>query len=91
MTDDEIRELFLANGFTIKEGQTDLKPYVYQAARALLSKAASAQATPTVEELAAVLREGALVTRSDAWTLAERVHEALAHPQQAKLPKGAEK
>lgn len=31
-----IREIFLANGFTIKEGQTDLKPYVYQAAYALL-------------------------------------------------------
>lgn len=31
-----IRQIFLANGFTIKEGQTDLKPYVYQAAYALL-------------------------------------------------------
>ena len=34
--DARIREIFLANGFTIKEGQTDLKPYVYQAAHALL-------------------------------------------------------
>jgi hypothetical protein len=33
---DRIREIFLANGFTIKEGQTDLKPYVYEAAYALL-------------------------------------------------------
>ena len=38
-SDDEIRAVFLANGFTIKDGQTDLKPYVYQAARALLSAA----------------------------------------------------
>ena len=37
LTDAQIREVFLANGFTIKDGQTDLKPYVYQAARALLS------------------------------------------------------
>lgn len=33
---DRIREIFIANGFTIKEGQTDLKPYVYEAAYALL-------------------------------------------------------
>jgi hypothetical protein len=37
VTDAQIREVFIANGFTIKDGQTDLKPYVYQAARALLS------------------------------------------------------
>jgi hypothetical protein len=37
MTDEQIREIFLANGFTIKEGLTDLKPYVYQAAHALLA------------------------------------------------------
>lgn len=32
----QIRDIFLANGFTIKSGEVDLKPYVYQAARALL-------------------------------------------------------
>ena len=32
-----IRAVFLRNGFTIKEGQTDLKPYVYAAAEELLS------------------------------------------------------
>ena len=37
LTDDQIRDVFLANGFTIKDGQTDLKPYVYAAARALLA------------------------------------------------------
>lgn len=32
-----IRAVFLRNGFTVKEGQTDLKPYVYAAAEELLS------------------------------------------------------
>lgn len=35
----EIRMIFLANGFTVKEGETDLKPYVYQAANALIDAA----------------------------------------------------
>lgn len=43
VSDDLIREVFLANGFTIKEGQSDLKPYVYAAARALLAKATAEQ------------------------------------------------
>jgi hypothetical protein len=38
MNDADIREVFLANGFTIKPGCDDLKPYVYAAARALLAK-----------------------------------------------------
>jgi hypothetical protein len=33
----KIREVLLANGYTIKEGQTDLKDYVYVAAEALLA------------------------------------------------------
>lgn len=33
---DQIREVFMAHGFTVKEGQTDLKQYVYDAAYALL-------------------------------------------------------
>ena len=37
LTEDEIRSIFLANGFTIKDGLSDLKPYVYQAARAILA------------------------------------------------------
>ncbi len=41
--DDDIRRIFLANGFTVKEGQTDLKPYVFQAARALLALATKGQ------------------------------------------------
>ena len=39
MTDDQIREIFLSNGFTIKAGETDLKPYMYAAARELLAAA----------------------------------------------------
>lgn len=33
-----ILETFLRNGFTIKPGEKDLKPYVYRAARALIAK-----------------------------------------------------
>ena len=36
MSRDQIREVFMAHGFTVKEGQTDLKQYVYDAAYALL-------------------------------------------------------
>lgn len=32
-----IQAVFIANGFTIKEGQTDLKEYVYKAAEELLA------------------------------------------------------
>lgn len=35
---DRIREIFLAHGFTVKEGCDDLKPYVYEAAEALLAE-----------------------------------------------------
>lgn len=33
---DEVREIFTHHGFTVKEGQTDLKPYVYEAADNLI-------------------------------------------------------
>jgi len=33
---EEVRRIFLANGFTVKEGQSDLKAYVYDAAKALM-------------------------------------------------------
>lgn len=35
LTNDEIRSVFMAHGFTVKQGLDDLKPYVYDAARAL--------------------------------------------------------
>lgn len=36
----QIREVFMAHGFSVKEGQADLKQYVYDAAYALLTLAA---------------------------------------------------
>lgn len=36
VTKEEIAKLMLGHGFTIKEGQTDLKPYVYDAAYAIV-------------------------------------------------------
>ena len=46
---DAIRRIFIAHGFTIKEGQTDLKPYVYQAAEALLRELLPAVAATAPE------------------------------------------
>ena len=48
---DRIREIFMAHGFTVKEGQTDLKQYVYDAADALL-RAARAPADSVLEDAA---------------------------------------
>jgi len=42
MDKNTIRSIFMQHGFTIKEGRTDLKPYVYEAAEALLSAARAA-------------------------------------------------
>ena len=48
MNRDKIREIFLKNGFTVKEGQTDLKEYVYQAAEELLAEAVAEATTRQV-------------------------------------------
>lgn len=40
----QIREIFMRNGFTVKDGQTDLKDYVYDAAEELVLAAIAAQA-----------------------------------------------
>lgn len=49
ITDDHIREIFLANGFKLNgegaNGKPDLRPYVYQAGRALVDAAIRALAT----------------------------------------------
>jgi hypothetical protein len=37
MNDEQIKAVLLAHGFTVKPGNNDLKPYVYEAARALLA------------------------------------------------------
>jgi hypothetical protein len=44
LSDDDIRAVFLAHGFTIKPGCDDLKPYVYEAARAAIDLYASCAA-----------------------------------------------
>lgn len=46
VTRDEIREIFLRNGFTIKDGNTDLKEYVYAAAYELLARYAPPKENP---------------------------------------------
>ena len=63
---DRIREIFMAHGFTVKEGQTDLKQYVYDAAEALL-RAARAQADSVQEDAACWqwLAEYLVGTRTD--------------------------
>jgi hypothetical protein len=55
VTDADIRKVFLKNGFTIKEGQADLKPYVYVAAYELLSLAYFLAPAVTEAEQASVL------------------------------------
>ena len=52
---DVIRAVFIENGFTVKEGQTDLKPYVYAAAEALLALAAPTPAAQADSQPAPVL------------------------------------
>jgi len=51
-----IRAIFLQHGFTIKEGQTDLKPYVYEAADALIAQARAAQSGLNADEMARLRR-----------------------------------
>jgi hypothetical protein len=41
LTDERIKAIFLAHGFTIKEGLSDLKPYVYAAAHAVAREVAA--------------------------------------------------
>lgn len=61
-TREQIRDVFLANGFTVKEGQTDLKPYVYAAAEALLALAAApTPAAPADSTDMMTPREAALI------------------------------
>jgi hypothetical protein len=65
MTKDQIREIFLGAGFTIKEGQTDLRPYVYDAAYCLLSASiADTAGAKTVALWAAFAPEGNLLAHS---------------------------
>lgn len=60
-TKDRIREIFMAHSFTVKEGHTDLKPYVYEAAYALLNEApqqaAEGRQPLTEEEIDALIQQ----------------------------------
>lgn len=47
----QIREIFMRNGFTIKDGQADLKDYVYSAAEELVRAALAAQAPAPLNQL----------------------------------------
>jgi hypothetical protein len=73
LTKDEIRAVFLANGFTVKEGRTDLKPYVYAAAEALLSRSNQPAPTATPEQVAQGADEHALF---EAWYIASQAENA---------------
>jgi hypothetical protein len=100
LTREQIREVFMAHGFTIKEGQTDLKQYVYDAAHALLGLVAAPQQEaqePVGKYLTVVYRD---LTRDEAQALIDHekmsaaswshaLHErdmAKAAPQQAPAP-----
>ena len=70
-----IREVFMRNGFTIREGQSDLKPYVYAAAEELLQLAAPVQqvSVPDVSSMARILADrnadACNVNREDNWAI----------------------
>lgn len=66
MTNDDIRRIFLSHGFTIKEGETDLKPYVYDAAKALIVEALAVHAAD-VATLVKRIREIVDLQREPHW------------------------
>lgn len=47
MSRERIKEVLLSHGFTIKEGHTDLKEYVYLAAEALIEMFSNGKVNPT--------------------------------------------
>ena len=59
LTNERIRELMLANGFTIKEGLDDLKPYVYEAARAIEAEVRKQAMSDALEQAAKLCDAGA--------------------------------
>ncbi|HIH2744936.1 TPA: hypothetical protein ACYLN4_000602 [Burkholderia lata] len=52
---DRVREIFMAHGFTIKDGETDLKAYVFDAADALLAAAETVLSPEFLAKEAALL------------------------------------
>ena len=83
LTNDRIREVFLANGFTIKEGRPDLAPYVYAAAHALIDEAlatgfGATQDSPTRAEKVGVAQPSPVVAPpEDAASMRSRLWEAI--------------
>lgn len=69
LKDEQIRELFLQNGFTFKEGFTDLKPYCFAAAHDIES-AATAPLHARIAELEAVVASAARSATADMRELA---------------------
>lgn len=51
LSNDEIRSIMLDNGFTIKDGCKDLKPYVYAAVRAIEKAHGMTRPVPTQKPL----------------------------------------
>lgn len=88
VTHEQIRATLLAHGFTIKEGQTDLKPYVYEAARALLALAPPAPSAQTAAQEA--MKVGEII--DNYVTARERVEgvDALLNDEGLKLPVGTD-
>ena len=70
LSDEEIRDVFLTHGFTIKPGETDLRPYVYEAARALLSKQPSGAFCKELDEV--------IIERDEYHEIADRLANAVA-------------
>ena len=61
ITNEEIKLIFLENGFSIKEGLDDLKPYVYEAARKVIKAVKIGEVVVTTNEAG----ECVAVTRQD--------------------------
>jgi hypothetical protein len=74
MTDEQIKAHFLAEGFTIKDGLLDLKPYVYSAARAI-EAAAIAPLLERIAELEAKLAQQAEAQEPDDAALLKALNE----------------
>lgn len=79
MTKDQMRKIFMEHGFTIKEGETDLKDYVYKAAEALAAEAINKMLqTLWADTLCARLpREQEVTVRDILWNRLQTVPHAI--------------
>jgi hypothetical protein len=72
---DTIRAVFLQHGFTVKEGQADLKPYVFEAAEALLDLQNLAERIRTVLPADAQLARSQWLTVEEAYAQYDGRHK----------------